>query len=93
MKKKMLIIILVFIVLFLLLFGRGILMATPWNKQKAADIAKEYLIQNYQQEMQYVKTERPPINIYSQPYTVYFSPINDLSIVFEVSVSSMLLPT
>ena len=60
----------------------------PWNKQKAADIAKDYLEENYTQEMEYIKVEYPLINWFALPYTVYFSPVNNADLVFEVAVPS-----
>jgi len=90
MKKGMLIvmiILLIFATLFSLMFGGDILLSMPWNKQKAADVAGEYLKKNYQRDMQYIKTNYPPINFYNRPYTVFFSPVDIPDLVFQVKIN------
>ena len=86
-KKNMLIapiVIICFIGLFLLLFGHYISLRMPWNEKKAIDIAKEYLAENYQQEMKYLSIRIPIVE--PMIYHVYFSPVDIPDLIFEVQV-------
>ena len=80
------IIIVVVAALGFLIFGGDVLLSMPWNKQKAANAAQEYLAENYQREMRYIRTNYPALNFYARPYTVFFSPADTPDQVFQVMV-------
>lgn len=81
------IIILVFVALFVYMFGGDIILSMPWNKQKAADAAQEYLAKTYQREMQHISTNYPPFNPFGRDYTVFFSPVDIPDLHFQVMVN------
>lgn len=77
------------IIIVLAIFITGTILiyypAFPHNKNKAKEIAMEYVNKNFEQEMECLAVN---VSVWENVlYSVYFSPVNSPDIVFEVMIS------
>lgn len=89
MKKRVRIILMTIIIAILVFFLIGVIFiyypAFPHNKNKAREIAVEYVNENFEQQMNCLGVN---VSIWETVmYSIYFSPENDPDLIFEVMLS------